>query len=72
MVELVYNKLNFTLLKNTYKYFQEKEMPDILIRIMRLLEIRIILTQAKPIIIVDLNYNASSIKQMEKIIFCIE
>lgn len=47
-------------------------MPDILIRIMRLLEIKIILTQVKSIIIVDLNYNASSINQIEKIIFYIE
>lgn len=59
-VKLVYSKLNFVTLKNTYKYFKKEDTSNILIRTICLLEIRITLTQVQQIIIVDLNYNTCS------------
>lgn len=72
MVKLVHNKFNFAFWKSIYKDFQEEDILDILMEMMRLLETEIILIQTKEIIIVDLDYNAFSSNQVEKRIFCIE
>ncbi len=62
----MYNKLNFATQENIYKWFQEQDKLDILMRTMRLLGTRITLTRTRQIVIIDLDYNACSSNQAEK------
>ncbi len=62
----MHSKLNFATRENIYKRFQEEDKPDILMGTMRLLGTGIILTQARQIVIIDLDYNACSNNQAEK------
>ena len=55
----MYSKINFKTPDKIYKQFIEKNTLDILLRIIRFLDIRIILTYPQQIIIVNLDYNAS-------------
>lgn len=65
-VEFVYNKLNLSTWENIYKYFSEKNMPNILIKTMYLLKTKIRLTQARQIITMDFDYNTCLNNHVEK------
>ncbi len=62
----MHNKLNFATRENIYKQFQEENKPDIFMETMRLLGTGITLTQARQMVIIDLNYNACLSNQVEK------
>lgn len=53
-------KMKFASREQIYKWFQEDDSPEILVGTMRLL------TRARQIVIVDLDYDASSGIQVEK------
>ena len=63
---LVYSKMTFVTWEEIYRKFQEDNIPDVLLGIMRLLRMGITLTRARQIVIVDLDYNASSSGQVGK------
>ena len=58
--------MNFVAREEIYRQFQENDTPDVLLRTLRLLGTGITLTHARQIVIVDLDYNASSSDQAEK------
>ena len=58
-VALVDNKMTFATWEKMYKKFQENDTPDVLLGIIHLFGTGIILTHARLIVIVDLDYNAS-------------
>ncbi len=62
----MHNKLNFVTRENIYKRFQEEDKPDILMGMIRLLGTGITLTQARQIVIIDLDYNPCLSNQVEK------
>ncbi len=66
MVKSINSKLNFAIQKNISKQFQEENKPDGLMRTMCLLGIGIILTQARQIVIINLDYNGYLSNQAEK------
>ena len=58
--------MTFATREEIYRKFQEDDTPDVLLGTMRLLGTGITLTRARQIVIVDLDYNASSGDQAEK------
>lgn len=69
IVKLVHSKMSFTTRDEIYKQFQEEDNTDVLLRTICLLETGIILTHARQIIIMDLNYNIFLSDQIKKRIF---
>ena len=62
----MHSKLNFANWENIYKQFQKVDKLDILKETMHLLKTEITLTQARQIIIINLNYNVYLNNQVEK------